>query len=569
MLIYIPILMLFEELVMSKMSLLSQAFYKPPHFMGLKFDRFFSKGVKFKSHILKPQLQGAWSLTKVVFGLGILIPSIAIAQEFNHEKQSEVGFKRSSFETAATTLGFDSAAKQEALLKIFYYAGYLDPHRLWADLNSIEGIRDHALEAFELIYPALVESNVAQANAHQFHPEILRTKLFGGLNEQESADLLLYIAQHAFNRKLGQERNELKAQDWMAEHKVEYIEAARELGLIDRIDPSYEVYDQRLDAGASRIGVLARAIDAFNTISSKKITIKGETSELAGQRELWAEIDGITPTVLDKLMHAAKNNIDMDLVDVSLPVGNNEARTEEGKKYIIALAARSNIELDKAMPLIQCATKAQCPAGREPGRWYPNYATGEGRKLTESVMAQDVLKSVAADKYIKIVDTAASSGGARPNTATTATDAAKNIVVKIKAGEYGNQKEFFIFFQSNQPYIERQTLVTQAAFDEVLVQQGVKSKGYTITIDGVGFGNKQDVATIHSELGALGAERMKSAMRAGLLPQHDLKDLLFQTRDSNKSVPDYPDMSKLHPIHVDLGGVEVSAFDSLSHDAHQ
>lgn len=513
-----------------------------------------SKDAGFKGASPKSVIHKMSLLTKLVLGLGILIPSVAIAQASGDGKQEGMQVKYSTFESSATKLGFDSAAKQEALLKIFYYAGYLNPHSLWTDLNSIEGIKNHAQEAFEIIYPALVGAHADQRDAKQFHPETLRTKLFDGLSEQESADLLLYLAQHAFNRKLGQERNELTSQNWMTEHKVEYIEAAKILGLIDRIEPAHKEYHAGWNAGASRIGVLTRVIDYFNTISSKNIAIKGETSVLAGGRELWAEIDGITPEILKKLMDVAKSKVDIDRVDISLPSGNNEARTEEGKKYVVELAGRNNIALNPTMPLIKYATKAECPAGREPGRWYPNYAAGEGRKLTESLMSQDVLKTIAADKDVKIVDTAASTDGERPDTITTAADAAQKVVAKIKAGEYGDQKTFFVLFESNQPYIERQTLATQAAVDEVLVKHGLKAEGYTIIVDGVGFRNKQDVATVHSELGALVTERMKVAFAEGLIHEHDLRHLLFQTRDCSRSVPDYPDVEKWHPVHAELGG---------------
>lgn len=511
-----------------------------------------------QSFAYKPSL-----LTKLVFGLGVLIPGIVLAQELSAEKQQKHKglIEYANFKSASTKLGFDSVAKQESLLKIFYYAGYLDPHRLWADLNRIDGIKDHAAEAFKLIYPALVEAHADQRDAKQFHPEILRAKLFEGLNEKESADLLLYIAQHAFNRKLGQERNELKAQDWMTEYRGEYIDAARVLGFIDRVEPSYKEYDAGWNAGASRIGLLARVIDYFNTISSKALIIKGETSVLAGGRELWAEIDGITPQVLEKLMDADKRNINMDLVNISLPSGSNEGRAEEGKKYIAALAGRNDIALNPEMPLIKYTTKAECPAGREPSRWYPNYADGEMRKLTESLMSQDVLKTITGNKDVSIVDTAASVDGMRPNTTTTAADAARKIVAKIKAGEYGTQKTFFILFESNQPYIERQTLATQAAVDEVLAKDGLKADGYTIIVDGVGFGNKQGIETVHSELGALLTERMKAAFASGLIPPHDLSQLLFQSRISDSPVPDYPDVSVWHPVHVDLSGQTTSAAD--------
>lgn len=326
-------------------------------------------------------------LTKLILGLGLLIPVLAVAQWLDEGKQDAVQLKGSSFEGAATKLGFNSAAKQEALLKIFYYAGYLDPQRLWADLNRIDGIKDHAREAFELIYPALLEARANQGDAKQFYPEILRAKLFEGLNEQEGADLLLYIAQHAFNRKFGKEVDELQAEKWMTKYRYEYIEAARVLGLIDRVEPSYKEYDAGWIAGSTRLGFLARSIDYLNIISSGVIAMKGEMWVLTGGRELWAEIDGIEPEVLAKAISAAKNGIDMDLVNISFKASDNNLSTEEGKRYILSLAQQKNIALSPNMPLIKYNTKLACPEGREPDRWYPNYAVGEKSRLTEALMS--------------------------------------------------------------------------------------------------------------------------------------------------------------------------------------
>ena len=56
----------------------------------------------------------------------------------------------------------------------------------------------------------------------------------------------------------------------------------------------------------------------------------------------------------------------------------------------------------------------------------------------------------------------------------------ENLVKKINNGDYGNKKSFVILFESNQPYIERQTLATQASIDNILKQSGLDKKGYSI-----------------------------------------------------------------------------------------
>lgn len=122
------------------------------------------------------------------------------------------------------------------------------------------------------------------------------------LDEQDITDLLFYIAQHAFGRKAGQERNELTAQDWMNKYKDEYFASARILGLIDREAPESHDYDGAWIAGASRVGILARIIDYKYMLNKYDLKINGETGVLAGMRELWANIDGISPVILRRLV---------------------------------------------------------------------------------------------------------------------------------------------------------------------------------------------------------------------------------------------------------------------------
>jgi hypothetical protein len=178
-------------------------------------------------------------------------------------------------------------------------------------------------------------------------------------------------------------------------------------------------------------------------------------------------------------------------------------------------------------------------------------------------MAEDLLQSFFSTQKSVIVDTS-NVNDHRPTTATTAKDAAKVLVEEISAGKYGDQKDFKILYQTNNPYIDRQTLVTQQEVDKVLLEYGLQEKGYEIIVKGVGFGCKQDVPTVHSELGALLAEKWKLAAQkdeqAGVMPKRDIKSLLFQTRDNSLIVSDEPDISDIE-ISVGLKDILISWFD--------
>jgi hypothetical protein len=86
-----------------------------------------------------------------------------------------------------------------------------------------------------------------------------------------------------------------------------------------------------------------------------------------------------------------------------------------------------------------------------------------------------------------------------------------------------------------------------------LKEYNLSSKGYIVKAEGVGFKCKQDVATIHSEFGALIAEKWKNAVESqkelGILPKRAIESLQFQTRDNSGPLVPEPDVSD-----VDLSG---------------
>lgn len=460
---------------------------------------------------------------------------------------SQIGFK-SSFELAASKLGFNGGVKgslhitseeeQEALLKLLYYAGYLDPNQLWRDLNNIGGI-DNPRSVFEQIHRGLIQSNAMQKDAKQFNAALLRKSLFGNqLDEQDSMDFLLYIAQHAFNRKKGQERDSLIYEGWMKEYKDEYLEAARILGLIDRIKPSRKNYDLAWIAGTSHPKLLARTVDYFFVSSKYNICIKDETSVLTGEQELYAEIQGIDQAVIDKLLEASKKEIDIDALDIALTAELSDNIIDEGKKYIAALAKQFSIALKSDSPFIVHKSMAETPYGRKLNKLYPNYEQENNGKITESLMVQGLLRELNQEKKVSIITTSLQINGTRPTTATTVNTATRRLVQKIKNGDFGNKKHFFILLQSNQPYVERQTITAQQEVDKVLSEYELDKDGYQITIDGMGFKCKEAIYLIHSVFGALMAEKWGAAQ--GTPGKRDIKDLLFQTRKCNAVIAPCP-----------------------------
>lgn len=474
----------------------------------------------------------------------------------------------SEFHRAITNLGFDTRViktgtnyteitveqQEEALLRVLFMAGYLKPANLWKDINKF-GNFAHPEIIFQAIYPVLIAAGADQEDINKFNPKILRKNLFkiDEVGNDHVMDFITYLAQHAFNRVHGQERNELKSIDWMVAYKDYYIENAKVLGLIDRISPSGTTYDEAWIAGASRIGVMTRVIDYFELpVEAKTVKV------LAGARPLWAEIDGISPELKSKLMKLYSEKSDIDNLDTLLLVGDAEERTKEGIEYILALAQKYDILLDKNSPVI-IYPKDACPKGLFPGRHYANYAAGEERRLTESLMSKDVLSLIARDSDISIVDT--EFAGTRPTTATTAKDAIMAFMERVLSGEFGGQKEFHIIQQSNQPYIERQAIVAQVEVNKFLHEAGLDSKGYKVVIEGIGFSNKQDVPVIHSEFGAL----LGAKWRLAVMDSRPSDHIMYQIRDKAEYTGPMPDPIDYNTddIFTKLSGLAQAMWDEI------
>lgn len=458
----------------------------------------------------------------------------------------------SKFELAAQNLGFNDCREisypnkkrttvtkqeqQEALLKIFYLSGYFAPQKLWEDILCFAKANNPE-KIFRSVYSVLNKARAFQKDLKRFDAAFLRKNLFETtfLDIQDVMDYLLYVAQNSFSRKLGQERNELTKQDWMTQHLDDYIASARCLGLVEREFSKQLEYDEAWIAGASRLSLLTRIID-YKYLLLQGIKIKGLTLVLAGERPLWANLDGIDPMIYKKILVASRTDMDLSGLDAFIPIDQSTLRLEEGKKYIQNLAQRYCVRLDRSAPCIQYMVEEECPKGFFPGRLYANYATDRERKLTETMMAEDLTRSFLVNIPVQIIDTTAQTHQ-RPTTASTAYDAATYFVNKIISGALGSKKKFIILLQTNNPHIERQTLSAQQQVNKVLENSKLGTKGYKITIQGVGLGCKHDITAIHSEFAALLAEKWKCACKVS---KRDITELLFQTRPQPSSISDFP-----------------------------
>ena len=455
-------------------------------------------------------------------------------------------YKLSNFEIAANRLGF-KAEQHEALLKKFQVAGYFKADNIWSDLNRIGKIKNIE-KCFKEIYRVIQDSNADQDDPEKFKARLMCKNLFNSknLDTQDSMDLIVYMAQHAFNRKPGQERNEIMAQDWMIKHKSYYLEQAKILGLIDRKNPQRKEYDFAWLAGAGRSMFLTRIIDFNFNLTNFNLRILGGIMLLAGNRELWANLDGMNPQLHNEMLKTFKLNENVDKIPILKDDDDVNLSLNEGKDYIMSLAKKFNVNLNPEIPLIQYNIIEDCPPGRFSGRIYPNYHINEETKLTETIMAKDLIENDLKHKFlVSYIDTKTFKNS-RPTTATTARDATEeciNLMMNDKILK--DKKEIIVLFESNNPHIERQMLTSQQEADNVIKLKGLDKKGYKIIIEGVGCACKhEDVSSIHSEFGALVAEKWKLAISyENKKPKRDYKDLLYQSRDNSSCVGNVPKLS--------------------------
>ncbi|KJW07302.1 hypothetical protein OTUT144_0640, partial [Orientia tsutsugamushi str. UT144] len=256
----------------------------------------------------------------------IIVLVALITVNFAADGCGEKSMVLSNFELAASRLGFNgyktlnltvsATEHQEALLNVLQIAGYFHSEQLWQAINALK-VKD-PVATFKQIYSVVKASGANQDDPSKFNAKILRKNFGEGteLDVQDIMDLILYLAQYAFNRKFGQERNEVVAQNWMTKYKDEYLKEAEILQLIDREIPKYKNYDVAWIAGASRFNMITRIIDYYYAISKYNIKINSNIAVLTGDRELWANIDGVVPTVLEKLIHAYQTNLNLDLLDI-------------------------------------------------------------------------------------------------------------------------------------------------------------------------------------------------------------------------------------------------------------
>ena len=321
---------------------------------------------------------------------------------------------KSHYQVACQKLGFNTFEEQKALLDIFSIAGYLTREELWKSIYSSQIFNDPQA-VFVDICSALYASDELVST-----DDIIRNISGSSYDADQIAGLILYIAQTAFDRKRGQERSELNRKNWMTESKVEYFDAAERLGLINAIHPNFDIhYDAVVVLGASVPGVYPRLLElnyyVHDELDYDHIFV------LSGQRELWAEIDGVSSETLALFKEMKENGVSIDTMRDRLAEASSEDKIEMGKKYMMDLAYRNGVLYDKENSIItKKSIIFEC--------------FGSKNTVTEAMMSLDLLRQFSF-KTLDLIDVDNYESGDRPDTVATAREIAQQFVQGLKDGQ--------------------------------------------------------------------------------------------------------------------------------------
>ena len=410
----------------------------------------------------------------------------------------------SNFELACQKLGFHQEEQQDALLTAFNDFGYFTPEILWQDINNI-GFKDPQ-KVFNQINKVITISNTIEKNNDLGKKKkYLRKNLLQNTSEENAVELIVWWGQNSFNRRFGVERVELPSDALMIKRK-ERLKFMDKLGIsLKEASIPENSYDVVWIMGANRTEMYRR----LNFYKKNKHVIQNNPKVfvlVASNRELFAELDGLLDKQKDLIPQIELEQYN----SLGYNISKKDSRVEDGIKYIIYLANKEKIPLEKEKQIIKYNSKDECPEGRLPNRSYPNYEYNYcGTKITEKEMAQDLISHLSLDEETMLIYTSNSCFTLNQNGASsieTSTKAAKVFVQQML--EAGSTSANLLIISSN-PYLARQSTIAEREMRKATNEIG----HIKIKVDKAGFGLQEDDVNFHVlafELGGLIMERYRN-----------------------------------------------------------
>ena len=398
----------------------------------------------------------------------------------------------SALQNAFISLSITSQRQQLAILGLFYHLGYFKKGIIKHDFKSIGHIN-----LIEQTTESIInELTICGAYNKAFSAKKALKSLFKSLpkdNQELPLDLIVYWGQSAFSRSKNQERSELKQPETYATNTI--FDLAKDIGFINSITSQDNIYDEGWVLGTSRHEMIDRIKDINNTgYLFRHLRL------LTGNRELWAEIDGI---------------------------GAGYKKTLNGKNYLIKLANFNQISYEQEKPFIKYVTSATpntsdtihtlltdslIAKGKYQNRTYLNSST----PVTEYMMCKDLITQYYTIKKTPItIHNCTKNQTSRPTTESTILYTMKSITKDASN----------IYIQTNQPYVLRQG----TAIKRILKALNRNINTHTFGRE-IGVFNELCIKQVLSEIGAwLGELYLLHVSN-----QHRVrkpKNLMFQTRN--------------------------------------
>jgi hypothetical protein len=357
--------------------------------------------------------------------------------------------------TKIPIISHSKATQHQALLRIFWMAGYFDPKFLWQSLHLMK-LPPEATDLQELdhssakkmaleLFQAFKKANAYQDSLATFSPEVLLS-ISLNLSIDELQDWLLYIAQTAFDREANQLRSSLQNKPWMETFQAEFLANAGELGLRNSRYPDRQNYDETWIQGARASRMFLRIKDLRQVDTAFQIA-GGVELGLSGSRVI-DDLDGTHPTFNKKFTELGLTT-EADAMHYLL------------ESFSRNLQEQPSLIVSKPLP---------------------------GKQIADTAAnAKDAVRRLLDRHRTQLQD---------PSTTT----------------------EFHIRIQTNNPFIDRQVLTTERAVNEILAEDLYKSYNITFVFHGTGAKATDNVKEINSEIGALIAERFMKYIKPSINP---------------------------------------------------
>jgi hypothetical protein len=412
--------------------------------------------------------------------------------------------------------------QQEALLEILRISKVFEPKRLFHAIRMLSNSENPG-ELYRKIMPAIEESGALNPKG-AFNKKFLRKNLFKntGMSAADAADFILYSLQSANIDEYDIENEYYDPYKWLDKQRVNYGDAAIDIGIIKTKYPAKKEYDTGIILASTRPETIARVVDLAQLLRSG-IRIDSGVNFYASDRPISAEEDGILPLSLkafNQLYSSGGQVEDVSSVNSKL---DKSSRVGEGVKYLTDLSDKTGILLNMFKNIISYTDPEKLPAGHKLALHYPNYGIGEQRLLTEYLMAKDVLKTYGS----RMIDTFRVTNSITFEKEHVLREFAARFILEIKGGKYGKKKNFDILLQSNNPFAERDKLILINAFTELLENQGIKD--IAVNIDVSAFTNRDNIYNVHIEFLKLFEFKYRASK---IVSERSIESLLYRTRDN-------------------------------------